>query len=239
MKKWSEIEKSILGKLFMDEREAKNQGYYDKFLILANECLNEIANGVMPKVNEFKPITYKVLTKPYVSNKVYIDSLLSGDWTISGDVSYTLNQEDGCVELLEPLKNNEHVDIIRSNYAEDNVYKLKLTASTDNECVLTINDLSGTYHVVKMPDNFLSFSDMINYFESIEDPKIVYISNRKIMLKENGEYKFTPDGSSVLIIPGKESECNEKLIELRNLDIPITNITFSIDELDGLDVSIS
>jgi hypothetical protein len=42
-----------------------------------------------------------------------------------------------------------------------------------------------------------------------------------------------------LIIPGKESECNEKLIELRNLDIPITNITFSIDELDGLDVSIS
>ena len=188
MKKWSEIEKSILGKLFMDEREAKNQGYYDKFLILANECLNEIANGVMPKVNEFKPITYKVLTKPYVSNKVYIDSLLSGDWTISGDVSYTLNQEDGCVELLEPLKNNEHVDIIRSNYAEDNVYKLKLTASTDNECVLTINDLSGTYHVVKMPDNFLSFSDMINYFESIEDPEIVYISNRKIMLKENGEY---------------------------------------------------
>lgn len=58
-------------------------------------------------------------------------------------------------------------------------------------------------------------------------------------VKENGEYKFTPDGSSVLIIPGKESECNEKLIELRNLDIPITNITFSIDELDGLDVSIS
>lgn len=58
-------------------------------------------------------------------------------------------------------------------------------------------------------------------------------------VKENGEYKFTPDGSSVLIIPGKESECNERLIELRNLDIPITNITFSIDELDGLDVSIS
>ena len=58
-------------------------------------------------------------------------------------------------------------------------------------------------------------------------------------VKENGEYKFTPDGSSVLIVPGKESECNEKLIELRNLDIPITNITFSIDELDGLDVSIS
>ena len=57
--------------------------------------------------------------------------------------------------------------------------------------------------------------------------------------EENGEYKLTPDGQSVVIIPGKEAECNAKLIELRNLEVQIDNIKFSIEELEGIDVSIS
>lgn len=58
-------------------------------------------------------------------------------------------------------------------------------------------------------------------------------------VKENGEYKLTEDGTSILIIPGKEIECNEKLIELRNLDVTIEGITFTIEELESLDISIS
>jgi hypothetical protein len=58
-------------------------------------------------------------------------------------------------------------------------------------------------------------------------------------VKENGEYKLTEDGQSILIIPGKEIECNNKLAELRNLDVLIENITFSIEELEVLNVSIS
>jgi hypothetical protein len=58
-------------------------------------------------------------------------------------------------------------------------------------------------------------------------------------VKENGEYKLTPDGQSVAIIPGKETECNSKLTELRNLDVPIEGITFTIEELEKIDVSIS
>ena len=57
-------------------------------------------------------------------------------------------------------------------------------------------------------------------------------------VKENGEYKLTPDGQSVVIISGKEVECNQKLAELRNLEVMIEGITFSIDELEGIDVSI-
>ena len=55
---------------------------------------------------------------------------------------------------------------------------------------------------------------------------------------EDGQYKFTPDGQSIVIIPGKESECNQKLFELRNLDVSIEGIKFSIEELEGIDVSI-
>jgi hypothetical protein len=58
-------------------------------------------------------------------------------------------------------------------------------------------------------------------------------------IKENGEYKMTPDGQSIVITPGKEVECNAKLAELRNLDVSIDNIKFSIEELDGIDISIS
>ena len=58
-------------------------------------------------------------------------------------------------------------------------------------------------------------------------------------VKENGQYQFTPDGQSIKIIPGKEAECNAKLLELRNLDVSIESIKFTIEELEGIDVSIS
>lgn len=58
-------------------------------------------------------------------------------------------------------------------------------------------------------------------------------------VKENGQYKLTSDGQSIVIIPGKEVECNTKLAELRNLDVLIDGIKFTIEELDGIDVSIS
>lgn len=57
-------------------------------------------------------------------------------------------------------------------------------------------------------------------------------------VKENGEYKFTPDGQSIMIIEGKEAECNARLLELRNLEVQIDNIKFSIEELEGIDISI-
>lgn len=57
--------------------------------------------------------------------------------------------------------------------------------------------------------------------------------------EEDGQYKLTPDGQSIVIIPGKEVECNTKLAELRNLDVPIDDIKFSIEELEKIDVSIS
>ena len=56
--------------------------------------------------------------------------------------------------------------------------------------------------------------------------------------KENGEYKLTPDGQSIIIISGKENECNAKIAELHNLEVKFGNIKFKIEELEGLNISI-
>ena len=61
MKKWSEIRQGIINKLFMDEDEAnsENENYASKFAFYANECLNQIANSVKPRIASFTPILYE------------------------------------------------------------------------------------------------------------------------------------------------------------------------------------
>lgn len=57
-------------------------------------------------------------------------------------------------------------------------------------------------------------------------------------LKENGELVYSDDMTSIKIIPGKEEECSNKIIELKDLDIDI-DIVFTIEELEGLDLTVS
>lgn len=57
-------------------------------------------------------------------------------------------------------------------------------------------------------------------------------------LKENGELVYSDDMTSIKIIPGKEEECSNKIVELKDLDVDI-NIAFTIEELEGLDLTVS
>lgn len=56
---------------------------------------------------------------------------------------------------------------------------------------------------------------------------------------EQGGYVLTENGNSIAILPGKENECNTKLMDLRNLEVEITGVTFTIDELASFNFSIS
>ena len=46
------------------------------------------------------------------------------------------------------------------------------------------------------------------------------------------------DGETIEIISGKEAECAEKVYELKNLEIQIDGISFTIQELDSLNLTI-
>lgn len=56
---------------------------------------------------------------------------------------------------------------------------------------------------------------------------------------ENGEFVLTENKSGVMIKKDKYDECMEKVNELNNLEIDLQyNPIFTLDELDGLDLSV-
>lgn len=106
MKKWSEIKQATLNKLFLEEEEARQQGYLEKFQDFANEGLSIIANGVKPRI-----------------------------------------------AVLD-------------------------TEVTENNTTVT------------MPEDFLSFADMIGYLNNNPDPEVIFVTDKQIILPETGSYKI-------------------------------------------------
>ena len=58
-------------------------------------------------------------------------------------------------------------------------------------------------------------------------------------LKENGQVVYSDDKTSIKIIEGKEDECNSKILELRNLEIDMSDFEFSIEEFSNLNLTIN
>ena len=81
--------------------------------------------------------------------------------------------------------------------------------------------------------------------EAIEKPITFYQEQMNKLIEEyaqkddNGHYKMTEDRRDVLIVEGKEQECHEKVMELEACDFTIPDITFSLDELANLSLSLS
>ena len=109
--------------------------------------------------------------------------------------------------------------------------------------VLDLQVLYNTIATIKLPlKTTYKFARLMKRAEeeiSFYQEKFQEIIEEYGVKEEGGQYKLTPDGMSIVIIPGKETECNQKLTELRNLDVPIEGITFTIEELEKIDVSIS
>lgn len=57
--------------------------------------------------------------------------------------------------------------------------------------------------------------------------------------KENGQLVYTEDQTSIQIIPGKEIECNIKINELRDLEVDLSEFVFTIEEFEGIDLTLN
>lgn len=88
-----------------------------------------------------------------------------------------------------------------------------------------------TYKLTKL---FHRVQDELNFYQT-EQYKIL----ESIALKdEDGSYVYTEDGNGIKIKEGKEKECEEKMNELLNIDVIVDDISFSLDELESLQLSI-
>ena len=104
-----------------------------------------------------------------------------------------------------------------------------------------IIELAGIYEKIKdckMPlKTSYKFSRLMR---QIEKEQLFYQEEMTKIIqnyakKENGHLIYSQDGSSIIIIPGKEQECNDKIFELKNLDIHIEDIIFTFEELENID----
>ena len=58
-------------------------------------------------------------------------------------------------------------------------------------------------------------------------------------LKENGQVVLSEDKSSIIIIPGKEEECSQKISDLQNIEVDLSDFSFSIEDFEQLDLTLS
>lgn len=108
------------------------------------------------------------------------------------------------------------------------------------------------YHVLALPrfyepivNNRLPFKTiykLTRLAQRVEQEKTFYQEQIQKLIeeygqKEDGNLIYTEDGSSVKIIEGKEEECNTKIFELNDLDIDLSEFSFSVEEFDGLELT--
>lgn len=165
MKKWSEIKQATLNKLFLDEQEAQQQGYLNKFQYLANECLNIISNGVKPRI-----VTFRAMVMDLSS---YTKQVVGNNFTYDIDLNYIVYDQNGVSAEIVP----DEETIYYVNRGEQYIF------SGNN--LLRVQPQGG---YVIMPDNFLSFADMIGYLNGEPDPTIVYLDDRRVTLPDDGRY---------------------------------------------------
>lgn len=166
MKKWSEIRQGIINKLFMDEEEvnSENENYASKFAFFANECLVNIANGVKPRIGIFRFGVY--------------DKVIAGsDFKWDSELGFIVYNDNGINAEIIPEKNVAYVDDKKVYVFDDG---LRLSA---NQYAYS----KKATHIT-MPDDFLSYADMINYHNNEPYSNIIYLTDRDFLVDMFGNY---------------------------------------------------
>lgn len=64
------------------------------------------------------------------------------------------------------------------------------------------------------------------------------IINIYALRDDSGQYVYSEHQDGIQIQPKKEKECNQKIEELQNLNVTFPDITFQLDELDSVQLTI-
>ena len=97
---------------------------------------------------------------------------------------------------------------------------------------------SATKIPIKTAYKLSRLADAIEKEVNFYRTKFREILDEYCLLDDNGNYATTDDGTGYKIQPGKEAECNQAMEDLHALEIELPDITFSIDDFDGMELRI-
>lgn len=110
--------------------------------------------------------------------------------------------------------------------------------------IYEILDFSKVYNSIKDEKMSIKTAYKLNkLIKKIEEENNFYnikfheIIEQYAEKNDQGEYQYI-DENSIKIKEGKEQECYKKVSELQNLEIETPNITFSIEELGDINLTI-
>ena len=165
MKKWGEIKQATADKMgfVIDELDIAT---VRKFSTWANEALDIIANGVKPK-----------LTSVVITVK---ENILKGsgfkEAVSVGAPAISYYDDKGKSSLVFANENTVYFEDEFTQYAYSEKKGLhRIVGNVPN-------------NIIRMPENFLSFADMLIYHDNEVYNDVVYAGNDSLIFGETGEY---------------------------------------------------
>lgn len=87
----------------------------------------------------------------------------------------------------------------------------------------------------KLNKLFIQVNEELSFYQQ----KFAEIVNNFGKRDENGELVYSSDKTSIEIEEARRDECLQKIEELQNLEVDISGIDFTIEELEGFNLTIS
>jgi hypothetical protein len=108
--------------------------------------------------------------------------------------------------------------------------------------VITLQDFYAIVQEIKMP--IKTTYKLTRLMRRVEEEVQFYQKEfnnilSEFALKENGNFVYSNDNTSIRIIPGKEEECAKRISDLREIEVSLEDFQFEIEEFENLNLTIS
>lgn len=90
---------------------------------------------------------------------------------------------------------------------------------------------------IKVAYKFAQLSKELDNALTFYREKLQKILSEYALLDEQGQFVPTEDGSGVKLRPGTEEACSKAITELQGLNVEVNKVTFTIDELAGIELT--
>jgi hypothetical protein len=101
------------------------------------------------------------------------------------------------------------------------------------------NSLQNISMNVKVAYKFAKIKAKLQEDEQFYTTKMQEIVARYAEVDEEGNYIFTENGTAIKIKAGMTEECQNAINELDSLEIEMPSVTFTLEELDNLDLTLN